>query len=404
MARIMGAYTREELAERAGVSVDFVDRLVDFRLLLPADGQFSDGDLRRTRFVRNLEQGGVTLETIGEAVEGGAISFGFFDAGYWERFGGLTGTTYRRLSTETGVSIELLSTLRESMGYARPGPDDAVREDELVVVPLLRTLIAMGANPLALERHMRIWGDSMRRVADADGSFYRSEIEEPLLAAGLGWSDMLRAASEATEAMVPLLDPALLSMYHAQSEHTWMGNIVEAMESALEDAGLHRSPENVPAMCFLDLSGYTRLTEERGDQAAAEMAATLAKLVQTGSHVRGGRPVKWLGDGVMVHFRQPGAAVLFALEMREVIPAADLPPPHAGIAAGPIVFQDGDYYGRTVNVAARVSARATAGQVLATDEVVRVTTDPDVEFVDMGPAELKGVSRPVRLHEARRRD
>ena len=100
-------------------------------------------------------------------------------------------------------------------------------------------------------------------------------------------------------------------------------------------------------MCFLDLSGFTRLTEERGDEAAAEMAATLGKLVQRGSQGRGGRPVKWLGDGVMVFFRD-------------------------------------------------------AGQVLVSDDVLQVTTDPDVAFVEIGPVELKVVSRPVRLHEARR--
>src|SRR5439155_17189280 len=120
------------------------------------------------------------------------------------------------------------------------------------------------------------------------------------------------------------------------------------------------------------------------------------------SHVRGGRPVKWLGDGVMVYFREPGAAVLFGLEMLENIPAAELPPAHVGIDAEPVIFQHGDYFGRTVNVAARIAAYAGPGQVLVTDDVLRVTNDPEVAFVDIGSVELKGVSGPVRLHEARR--
>ena len=62
-------------------------------------------------------------------------------------------------------------------------------------------------------------------------------------------------------------------------------------------------PERVPAMCFLDLVGYTRLTDERGDQAAAELAAALALLVDGSARGHGGWPVKWLGDGVMVYFR-----------------------------------------------------------------------------------------------------
>jgi adenylate cyclase len=103
----------------------------------------------------------------------------------------------------------------------------------------------------------------------------------------------------------------------------------------------------------------------------------------------------------MVFFREPTAAVLFALEMREHIPATELPPAHVGIDAGPVIFQDGDYFGRTVNMAARIAAYARAGQVLVSDDVLKVTTDSNVEFVDIGSVELKGVSRPVRLHEAR---
>src|SRR6266508_461380 len=364
--------------------------------------QSTTATIWKKRFVHGLEQGGVPLEAVGSAVRSGDLSFAFFDASYWDRFGGLAAKTYRELSAETGLSLDLLQVIRESMGFARPGPDDRVREDEFAVLPLVRTLIAAGADPLAMERHVRVWGESVRRIAEADGNFYLTQIEVPLLRAGLSWSEMLQAGSEATVMIAPLLDPALLSVYHAQSEHTWMANVVEAVEATLEKAGLHRNISHPPAMCFLDLSGYTRLTEERGDEAAAEMSATLGKLVHRSAHGHGGQPVKWLGDGVMVYFREPAPAVLFSLEMREDIPAADLPPAHVGIDAGPLIFQDGDYFGRTVNTAARIAAYANAGQVLVSGDVLEVTTDPGVEFVDIGSVELKGVSRPVRLHEARR--
>lgn len=398
----VGEFTREQVAQKAGVPVEFVDRLVGLDIISPdtTAAPFSRADMRRARFVHGLEQGGVPLEAVGSAVRTGALSFAFFDASFWDRFGGLAATTYWELSRDSGLAVELLQTIRESMGYARPGPEDRVREDELVVVPLMKTLIAMGADPLVLERHVRIWGENMRRIAEADGNFYRAQIEAPLLSAGLKWSDMVRAASDATEAMVPLLDPALLSVYHAQSEHTWMANLVEAVEATLEAEGLHRSVARPPAICFLDLTGYTLLTEQRGDEAAATMAATLGKLVQRGSHARGGRPVKWLGDGVMVFFKEPSAVVSFALEMRDELRAADLPPAHVGIAAGPVIFQDGDYFGRTVNLAARIAGHATAGQVLVTDEVVRLTTDQRIAFIEIGSVSLKGVSEPIPLHEA----
>ncbi len=75
-------------------------------------------------------------------------------------------------------------------------------------------------------------------------------------------------------------------------------------------------------MCFLDLTGYTRLTEERGDEAAAELAETLAALVRRLSQEHGGRPVKWLGDGVMFYFQDPAEGVLAALDMVEGVATA----------------------------------------------------------------------------------
>jgi adenylate cyclase len=155
-------------------------------------------------------------------------------------------------------------------------------------------------------------------------------------------------------------------------------------------------------MCFLDITGYTRLTEERGDEAAAELAARLAGLVRRSSLEHGGTPVKWLGDGVMFYFREPGAAVLAALEMAEVVGSHGLPPAHVGIHAGPVVFQDGDYFGRTVNLAARIADYARPGEVLVSQEVVDAADRGPVAFTEIGPVELKGVPGTLRLHIAHR--
>lgn len=114
--------------------------------------------------------------------------------------------------------------------------------------------------------------------------------------------------------------------------------------------------------------------------------------------------MKWLGDGVMFFYREPLGAVTAALDMVEGTGRAGLPQAHMGIAAGPVVQQEGDYFGRTVNLASRVAARAAAGEVLVTDEVVRASGSPEaVRFVGVGSAELKGMPNPVPLHRAERR-
>jgi adenylate cyclase len=112
--------------------------------------------------------------------------------------------------------------------------------------------------------------------------------------------------------------------------------------------------------------------------------------------------VKWLGDGVMFYFRAPAAAVLAALEMVEVVGRQGLPPAHVGIDAGPVVFQDGDYFGRTVNLAARIAEYARPGEVLVTQVVVDAAEGGPVRFTEIGLVELKGVSGTLRLHTARR--
>jgi adenylate cyclase len=182
----------------------------------------------------------------------------------------------------------------------------------------------------------------------------------------------------------------------------WTEDLVEDIENELERAGVLGRSERIPAMSFLDLVGYTRLTEERGDAAAAALVETLAVLVRRSSLEHGGVPVKWLGDGVMVWFREPAGAVLAALRLVAQLPEAGLPPAHVGVAAGPVVVQGGDYFGRTVNLAARIAARAGAGQVLVGEQVVERAPPQGVTFVELGQVQLKGFARPVRLLEARR--
>jgi adenylate cyclase len=224
----------------------------------------------------------------------------------------------------------------------------------------------------------------------------------PLVASGTAEAELLQAQADLGSQMAPLIDQALLAIYHGQQQHAWGQVFVEHVESALEAAGLHRRLDQPPAMCFLDLTGYTRLTEERGDAAAAELAARLAGLVRRSAQEHGGAPVKWLGDGVMFHFREPANAVLAALEMAEAVGRHGLPPAHVGIHAGPVVFQEGDYFGRTVNLAARIAEYARPGEVLVSQEVVDAAEGGPVTFTEIGPVELKGISGTLDLYAARR--
>jgi class 3 adenylate cyclase len=196
------------------------------------------------------------------------------------------------------------------------------------------------------------------------------------------------------------LENALVLVYRRHRVHAWAEHSVNHVEAALDAEGIESHIPQPPAICFVDLTGYTRLTEERGDRFAADVAAQLASLVKDIARRRAGNPIRWLGDGGMFHFRDPSHAVEAGLDMVEQSPAIGLPPAHIGIHAGPVIFQDGDVYGRTVNIASRLASVAQAGEVVVSDEVAHRTEG--FSFQDMGPVTLKGVAAPMRLFRAGR--
>jgi adenylate cyclase len=399
----VGTQSREDVARRAGVEPGYVDRLVELGMLHPeAAAGFSAGDVRRARWVHGLETAGVPLDGLATAVRDGTLSFTYLDSSAFDRFAEVSETTFGELSERTRIPMDLLAVVREAVGFAEPRPEDRVREDELSVAQMIELQLSKGVRPVAIERWLRVCADSLRRIAETETDWWRSEVEMPLLQRGMSTAEMLQTQADFGAQIAPFMEELLLAIYHGQQEHAWTKSAVEDVEDALEKAGLLRRLHRPPAMCFLDITGYTRMTEERGDEAAAELAERLGTLVRRSSREHGGQPVKWLGDGVMFYFPEPGAGVLAALDMVEGIANETLPPAHVGMHAGPVVFQEGDYFGRTVNIAARIGEYARPGEVLVSQEVVDASDGEPVTFAEIGPVELKGVSGTLRLHSARR--
>ena len=403
----MNGLSAAGLADLAGVTEGEIRRLVDLGILVARDGDgpFLETDVRRVRLATACQQAGLPMEGIAAAIRAGRLSFAFLEAAPYRRWAVRKGQTYRQVSQQTGVPLELLGSALEAIGFARMAPDEPMREDELEIVPLVQLGLSSGIFDLDwLTRVGRGYAEGLRLIAQVELELWQARFVAPLLAAGADQQTAQeRAAQLSGDLNLPsLVDGALLAAYRRQQELAWTESLVEDIEAALEDTGVLGRPGRVPAMCFLDLVGYTRLTEEQGDQAAAELAGRLAVLVGRASREHGGVPVKWLGDGVMVYFRDPAGAVLAALGMVEQLPEAGLPPAHVGVAAGPVVVQGGDYFGRTVNLAARIAAYARAGRVLVSEPVAERVPAKGVAFVEAGQVQLEGIARPVRLLEARR--
>jgi adenylate cyclase len=107
-----------------------------------------------------------------------------------------------------------------------------------------------------------------------------------------------------------------------------------------------------------------------------------------------------LGDGVYFHFRDPSDAVRASLELVDTVGPRGLPPAHVGVNAGPMIYDEGDYFGRTVNIAARIASEASENRVFAGEDLVRLVEPHGFQLREVGPFELKGVAQPLTLYEA----
>jgi hypothetical protein len=162
------------VADRAGVDLGFVERLIDAGVLAPSSGgDFTDGDVRRVRLYEGLESTGLPLEAIREALDVGELSFGWLDDPLYDLIAPLSSRSFRDVADETGIPPDLLMVVREAIGFALPDPDDPMREDELRVAPLIRVLVSRGFPKAVVEQCLRVYGDAFRRIAETEAEWWR---------------------------------------------------------------------------------------------------------------------------------------------------------------------------------------------------------------------------------------
>jgi class 3 adenylate cyclase len=393
-------HTLDEVAEQAEVDLAFARRLHELGAI-GRDGNFAETDVRRARLLHAWEEAGLRADDVMRLVDAGKLSIAWLDTPVMTR-AGLLDVTVEQVAKEVGVDIGDVQAVYEAIGFAPPRPDELVRAGDRELVELLRRFLDVGAGRAPTLRLFRTYADSQRRIAQAEAELYESQIEQPLRGSGMNERELLEFSAGFGDQVIEPLERAMVDIYRRHREHVWTEHSINHAETALEQAGLFEKAPRPPAICFVDLTGYTRLTELRGDEFAARLASNLASLVEDISRRRGGRPIRWLGDGGMFHFKDPYAATLAGLDMAESAEGAGLPPMHIGIHTGPVIFQDGDVYGRTVNLASRIASHATAGQVLASEETVRRTVGDAVRFEPLGDVALKGLDRPVALYRAHR--
>jgi len=389
----------DDLAQRANVPALFVQRLVELGALNENLSVAARHELGRVRLLYAWTQAGFPPETIMRLVRQKALSITFLDTP-GVRAAARLDRRYEDVAAERGVSEPFVERLHESIGFEAPKKGDRAGEDDLALLDVRGLFRSVDVPDEATVRLFAVYADAARRLAKAEADLYEANIEEHLRASGMNERELIEFGTDFGNRVSAALERALVSVYRRHRVHAWIEHSVNHVEAALESEGIESHLAQPPAICFVDLTGYTRLTEERGDRFAADVAAQLATLVKDIARRRSGSSIRWLGDGGMFHFRDPGLAVEAGLDMVHQSPEIGLPPAHIGIHAGPVIFQDGDVYGRTVNLASRLASVAQAGEVVVSDDVARWAEG--FTYEDLGPVALKGVTVPLRVFRVTR--
>lgn len=396
----------EEMAVRSGATLDEVERFARLGILSATKPPFHTGDVTRVRLLQALEQSGIMPEDVGRAIESGEFSFAFVDALFpASASAGFADMDFDEACRQFGFSMAFVQDVYAGLGLPQPSSTDRIRQDDLAMAPILQAFMGLplaGAEG-AITYATRFWGENLHRLTQAQTRFFDTHVMGPLLRSGLSEQRMLEIALPQGALAQQLDEKILVWLHHRHLEQNLIEQVLEHVEAAMERTGaIRRRPRQVPAIGFVDLSGFTALTEARGDQAAAELTYHFSDLVRSTTGRHGGRPVKFLGDGVMCHFPDPGDSILAALEIVEEAPSAGLPPAHIGLHAGPVVARDSDYFGRTVNVASRVASHAGPDQVLVTEDIRAMSMLEGIRFESIGEVSLKGIASPVPLHQVSR--
>src|SRR5436190_12602783 len=272
-------FTEDELAERVGASPDRVRMLAELGILELEDGAYPRRDVLRARFVLGLDAMGIDATAVAAAFASGHLTLGYAE------FGGRrpprSEQTFAELGDEIGIPYVLLERMYVAFGLPRPQPDEHVREEDKRLLKVVPVLLGAGVSEGEILRLARVWGDSARRVAQFQSDYLHRSIEEPFRRRGLRDNEAFEAALREVAVRSGRSGEDLLGwLYRRHSEVFQTEHMFDHIEAALEQAGVHtKAPRRVEGCAFADLTGYTRLTEESGDEVAAGVSLKLAEVV-----------------------------------------------------------------------------------------------------------------------------
>jgi len=360
-----------------------------------AEGLLDDleGEARagRLALLEQLTSEGVSLEELREAVAAGRLTLLPVEralAGDGTRY------TTREIAEMSGLDPDLLQRFSAALGVPNPDPDVPDRtEADLDAARRVKALFDAGLPEDGMLQAARTIGMGTARIAEVNRELTIRALAQP----GDTESDLANRFAAAAEHLLPLVSPVLVYALQANLLEQVRRDVIGAADLASGEIG---GTVDL-TVCFADLVEFTRLGEEVD---ATELGMVAGRLEEMASAVAKPpvRLVKTIGDAAMLISAEAGPLVDASLEL---IAAAEsegdqFPWLRAGLASGPTLPQSGDYYGRSVNLASRITGVARPGSVLV-DEATHDAAGERFAYSFVGERRLKGIDSKVKLFRAR---
>jgi adenylate cyclase len=303
--------------------------------------------------------------------------------------------TSAQLAELSGVDLEFLVTARRAMGLPVPEPEEAVyTEADLESARMIHVGRAAGISDEENLELLRVLGRGLSQAAESLRALPLRLVLQP----GISEHELAIRYAESAAQLYPLLDPLLRNLLALHLLHATQSEVINAME---------RSGGKLPGsrevtVCFADLVGFTGLGEEVPPDELGRLAVRLEALAAEVAEPPV-RLVKTIGDAAMLASVEPQPLLDAALRLLEVGDAEGegFPKLRVGAALGPALPRAGDWFGRPVNLASRITSIARPGSVLAERDVREAAPDA-YRWSYAGERRLRGVREPVSLYRARR--
>ncbi|MDQ3572150.1 MAG: guanylate cyclase [Actinomycetota bacterium] len=384
-----------EAARISGVSASTLQRWARARILPVKSGRWTRVLAAQARVVARMRERGHSLNDLRQAARDGRLAFGYIED--------LIPRSEREFTKEqaaelTGLEPDLVERVMGLLGTPT-AMEGTLTEQDMEAMQRVRAVLAAGFPLVAMLQLVRVYAQSIRKIAEAEVRLFHIYVHEPLIREGVDALQMAEEMESLASDLFPMSAPLMDYIHNRYLRFYTEQDVVGHMETEL--TGATQLGRVQMAFCFVDLTGFTRYTEEEGDEEALDLVERFVETVEA-TLPNEALIVKTIGDEVMIVSPDPVTLTEWSVGFLTLF--AERPQPRVGLHYGRAVYRDGDYFGGDVNLTHRVVARALGGEVMVTRQVAdAIGASVHLRFRPIGKVDLKGFGDPIDLFVAESR-